>query len=214
MLLAVLPGQVTFLLVAIGVAFSDSRDWRHRLGFLPGELPKWTWGVLAVATPTVALVSSLLMAAFREPSEHLKSLERMFTAQQGWRLGFVVLLVSVLPGICEELLFRGMLQRRLLIRWTPLAAILVSSLFFAAAHMDPMHAAGVLPLGLWLGIVAWRCNSLWPAMLCHVTNNALAILLSHAPSAGPIVLPISCLTMIFAVGILRRGPGKMEGNPF
>ncbi len=41
------------------------------------------------------------------------------------------------------------------------------ALIFAAFHGTPTWALGVLPLGLWFGILAWRTGSLWPGMLCH-----------------------------------------------
>jgi len=41
--------------------------------------------------------------------------------------------------------------------------------------MDPIHMLGVVPLGLWLGAVAWRADSVWPAMICHSANNAVAV---------------------------------------
>jgi membrane protease YdiL (CAAX protease family) len=81
----------------------------------------------------------------------------------------------VVPGIVEELLFRGYLQSRLLQRWPPLLAVGASALIFSAAHLDPIHVLGVIPLGVWLGTVAWRAGSVWPAILCHAVNNAVAV---------------------------------------
>ena len=44
---------------------------------------------------------------------------------------------SVLIGIEEELLFRGLLQRRLLRAWHPAVALLVTALFFDLGHVLP-----------------------------------------------------------------------------
>jgi len=84
-------------------------------------------------------------------------------------------MVAVVPGLIEELMFRGYVQTRLAERWHPLLAITVTALMFSVIHLDPIHMLGVVPLGLWLGAVAWRADSVIPAMLCHAANNALAV---------------------------------------
>ena len=92
-------------------------------------------------------------------------------------LGFGLLLIvmgSVLPGIVEEFICRGYLQRRLLNRWHPAVAIYVSSMFFAALHMDPTYALVILPFGLWLGFLHYHFKSILPSIVCHIANNAFA----------------------------------------
>jgi membrane protease YdiL (CAAX protease family) len=91
--------------------------------------------------------------------------------------------VAALPGVVEELMFRGYLQTRLAERLSPLWAILLSALVFSAAHLDVIHIIGVLPLGIWLGAVAWRAGSIWPAVICHAVNNTVAVLgLKYQPA--------------------------------
>ena len=41
------------------------------------------------------------------------------------------------------------------------------AVIFAAFHGTPLWAIAVLPLGLWLGVLAWRTGSLLPGMVCH-----------------------------------------------
>lgn len=78
---------------------------------------------------------------------------------------------ALLPGVSEELVFRGLLQRA-----APpgLGAIVLSALGFALFHVDPHHAAGVLPLGLFLAWVASRAGTL-VTIAAHVANNTAAI---------------------------------------
>ena len=89
-----------------------------------------------------------------------------------WTSGTVfVLFIALVPAFVEELFFRGYLQRRLLARWSPAAAIPVVAILFAAFHGTPVWALSVLPLGLALGILAWRTGSLWPGIVCHAFVN-------------------------------------------
>ncbi len=102
------------------------------------------------------------------------------------------------------MLFRGYAQRRLLQRWHPAAAVGVSSALFAAAHLDPVHVVGVVPLGIWFGIVAWLTGSIWPAIICHTANNAAAVLLTNAApelATEPVELSAGTVAMFAGTGV-------------
>src|SRR5207237_8745949 len=82
------------------------------------------------------------------------------------------LLVGVLAGLCEELLYRGPIQTALLRKLPVKAALLIGATLFAAAHMD-LHGFPIrLLLGLILGYVVWRGGSVFPAMLLHCAYDA------------------------------------------
>jgi membrane protease YdiL (CAAX protease family) len=89
-----------------------------------------------------------------------------------------LLAFALLPGVSEELLFRGLLQNAAPGRRLP---IVISGVGFALFHVDPQHAAGVLPLGLFLAWVASRCGTL-VTMFAHVCNNAAAVFAAHSPT--------------------------------
>jgi membrane protease YdiL (CAAX protease family) len=173
----ILPGQLVFLGVTIGAAALSPEPFARRLALRRGVLPLWTWGVLIAATPLIGLGSSMLLSlVVSDASEQLKLMTDMMQTHAKSFLPGLLVLVAIVPGLVEELLFRGYLQSRLLKSWPALGAISLSAVIFAAAHLDPIHVLGVLPLGIWLGIVAWRADSVWPAMLCHAVNNAAAVL--------------------------------------
>jgi len=88
--------------------------------------------------------------------------------QLTWPSGIaLVLFISLLPAFSEEIFFRGYMQRRLLLRWSPWVVLPLVSVIFAAFHGTPVWALTVLPLGLWFGVLAWRTGSLWPGIICH-----------------------------------------------
>jgi len=93
-----------------------------------------------------------------------------------------LVLLAVLAPLVEELIFRGLLYGWVAGRWGGLAAWLVSSLAFAAAHYEPAHVLLVLPLGLLFGWLRWRTDSLVPSLIAHILNNGLALLAAvYAP---------------------------------
>ena len=88
-----------------------------------------------------------------------------------------LLIIAVIPGIGEELLFRGVLQK-ILIRWTKntFAGVLITSLAFALLHFQFLSVLPRFVLGMILGYLFVWTRSLWMPILAHFINNALAVL--------------------------------------
>jgi membrane protease YdiL (CAAX protease family) len=86
-----------------------------------------------------------------------------------------LLFLAVLAPLVEELVFRGLLYGWLEGRWGSSVAFVVSSLAFAAAHLEPKHVVLVLPLGLLFGWLRRRSNSLAPSIIAHIVNNGFAL---------------------------------------
>ena len=181
LIVLLLPGQVVFLIIALGAAWLSPVSVYERVGFVKGRLPILMWPLIMAGTPFVGwLAHLLLLGLFDHTGEQLEMLDQMVGHQQGGALVLVFFLVAMMPGISEEILFRGYVQRRLLARLPVWAAIGISSSLFATAHMEPLHIIAVFPLGLWLGVVAWRSGSVILVILCHIMNNTLAIVSSQS----------------------------------
>jgi membrane protease YdiL (CAAX protease family) len=206
----ILPGQLVFAASAGVATLFSRRRWIDQLGFRAGRIPFWTWPLFFIGTPVIGMLSSaVLTRIIKEPSEQMKMLEEMFQFDSMGSLILLLGLVSLLPGIAEELLFRGYMQRRLLARLPVAVSIVICSAFFAAAHMDVAHAAGVFPLGIWLGVIAWKADSIWPAIFGHIGNNAFAIVMASLSGPGedvmqvdPLALPAVGLSVVSFVGCL------------
>ena len=212
-----LPGQLVFLGAALGAACLSPVPLRRRLGLNRPSVPAWSLLLLLLGTWFPGMCGDLLMSAlFDDLGDNLQMLMDLFRNLTGPSLVIVTLLVSLFPGFGEEMLFRGYTQGRLLQRWHPAAAIGVSSALFAAAHLDPVHVVGVIPLGLWFGVMTWLCGSIWPSILCHIANNAVAVLATStglapppteaAPVDGPglAVLAVGAALCAAALGVMLR----------
>lgn len=81
-------------------------------------------------------------------------------------------------GFCEEMVFRGMFQRSL--EGSPVKAILWSSVAFAIVHMNPWGLLQIGSIALILGIVAYKTNSIVPAIIIHALNNFFAVVYLNA----------------------------------
>lgn len=176
LLLLVGAPQVALLLPSLLAASLSPERIGQRLSLVRGHWPIWAWFAAAAVTPLVGWISSVVVGSFMEESENLQMMSEVFRSHG--RSGFLIplaLLIGVTPAICEELLFRGYVQTRLNVSFGPVIGIVASSLLFAVFHLDPVHVVAVLPLGLFLGCVAWRSGSLLPAMLGHFVNNAVSV---------------------------------------
>lgn len=177
MLLALfLPSQCVFLLAALCAAKLSPRPPLQRLGYVRSRMPWPHVALFAAAAPLCGFVGGEIMTlVFGKPGEQMQLLNDVIAGQTGTMAVLVATFLAVVPAFVEETLFRGYVLRRLLERWHPAAAIGVSALIFASAHLDPTHIVAVLPMGVWFGVVAWRCGSTWPAMLCHAVQNLVGV---------------------------------------
>jgi len=86
-----------------------------------------------------------------------------------------IVLGSVIPGVCEELLFRGAmlgLLRRSGRIWGP---IVLQAVLFAVFHAHFARLPPTFFIGLFLGVLAWRTGSIWPGVVVHTLHNAILI---------------------------------------
>jgi len=117
------------------------------------------------------------------------------------------ILTSVLAApLWEELLYRGLLLQKRMIRAGDLTALLLSSVFFAAAHPGwyGMAAAGVFALVQ--GLVLLKYRSLLLPLLIHMLVNAAAYLAPPANRAAclpALILPAGLITCL-AVSVFGR----------
>jgi uncharacterized protein len=98
------------------------------------------------------------------------------------------LVLVVLGPILEEVFFRGALVRPLRHRHGAPLVVAVTTMLFAAAHLEPQK---ILPIGLFglaLGVLRVASGSLLPPILLHATYNAfpfLAILHGGEEATAP-----------------------------
>jgi membrane protease YdiL (CAAX protease family) len=90
---------------------------------------------------------------------------------------WLVLGISILTPVAEELLFRGIIQGELRKAMPEWAAVLIQAVIFAAFHMQPIQISYVLLPGLVLGLVYAWTRSLWLPIFMHVTFNFLGSVL-------------------------------------
>jgi sodium transport system permease protein len=90
-----------------------------------------------------------------------------------WEL---VLYTAVLPAVCEELAFRGILLSGLRRKLRPASLIAGIGLIFGIFHVTLYRIAPTAVLGMVLTAIALMTGSVFPGMLLHAGNNAIGVL--------------------------------------
>jgi membrane protease YdiL (CAAX protease family) len=147
-----------------------------------------------------------------------QQLKTLLTASSRLDLVFDLIVVAVVPGIFEEMFFRGIVQR-LLVRITkrPWLSICLAAAFFSFMHLEFL---GFLPrffLGILLGAAYWYSGSLWTSILAHgLFNGIQVLLLNYMPetmnNANPSVPVYSILLSAGIVGLLLAVMHKQSLN--
>ena len=87
------------------------------------------------------------------------------------------LAIVVVAPASEEIIFRGLFFGAIEGRWGARVALIVSSILFAVAHVQPEHIVPIFSVGLALGWARWKTGSLGLPMLLHMLNNGLSLIL-------------------------------------
>lgn len=130
------------------------------------------WRPLVLGVVVTEVLSVAVSQLGIEP-EGMKEVSRI--AREPALFTASLLAMAGLAPLVEELVFRGLLYGWLAGRWGTVIGWLVSSLAFAAAHVEWKHIILVLPLGLWFGWLRRRTGSLWPSLMSHIVNNGIAV---------------------------------------
>ena len=87
----------------------------------------------------------------------------------------MVVFLCVMPGVFEELAFRGVLLHGLTRRHRPVAVALIVGAVFGLFHFSLFRLVPTGYLGVVLAAVTMLTGSIFPAMLWHALNNLLGL---------------------------------------
>jgi len=155
--------------------------------------------VLRFYTPhPLSLIASLLSAAggllvvlqisllanriIQPPPEFSRAMEKLgkaFQWQNPREAILALIIIAVLPAICEEALNRGLILNSLLKRYSALWSVIVTGLLFGAFHLSPYRFISTALLGILLSWIAYRSGSIYNSILSHAVNNASAVAIGN-----------------------------------
>ncbi len=91
-----------------------------------------------------------------------------------------LIVIAILPAIGEEMVFRGILQRKLQqLTHRPHLAIWLAAFFFSAIHLQFYGFFPRLLLGALFGYIYYWSDNLWYPIAAHFLNNAFTLIMLY-----------------------------------
>jgi membrane protease YdiL (CAAX protease family) len=147
---------------------------RHASGRLLG-LSALLGAALWVASAGLMEVQSLVAPPTQEYLDAFRAIHLALAPRNPFDAAVSILVIAVLPGLCEELVLRGVFLPSL--AWSmggPASVpVVLTALVFAAIHLDAYRFAFTFALGLVFGLLRLGARSLWPSVVAHLTLNTL-----------------------------------------
>lgn len=126
-----------------------------------------------------------LEESLRTMEENNGAVARTMLDDPSWStLVFGILVVGLLTGLAEELLFRGALQGILSKTGHRVMALWVSAIIFSAVHFQFFGFVPRLLLGAWFGLLMMRTGSIWTSAFAHALNNSIVVVCMWLAARG------------------------------
>lgn len=107
----------------------------------------------------------------------------MFTLNSVKDLIVCYISLALIPAVCEELLFRGVIINCLKHKGE-IFAVVLSAIMFALFHLSPIQLIYPICWGLLLGIVYLRTKNILFPIIMHFINNAFSITIQYFISSS------------------------------
>ncbi len=154
------------------------------VGFFMGRSPwaalrlTWDgigWGVLATLPLVVALAWGL-NSSWPPFRRLIETVDEILTPMLSACTTGDIVIISVVAGVGEEILFRGLMQPILADALTPLLGLILTSGLFGLLHLvTPTYAILAAVIGAYLGLLVMVSGNLMPAIVAHALYDFVAI---------------------------------------
>lgn len=173
----------------------------------------WSVIIIFIATPAVDFIShwnenlhlpaawSALETAMRETEIKSRAyLTTLLFSTTPSQLLLNLCVAALIPALCEELFFRGVLQQ-ILQRWTQNIhlSVWITGMIFSLLHWQMFGFFPRWLLGIILGYLFAYSQTLWLSVTAHFINNAIVVVLHHLFSIR--LLPVSPSNISFSTSI-------------
>ncbi len=177
---ALIAAQAAIAVVPIAAVLAVHRARPLAALGLRGARPRLFAAAILIGA-TAWYVNVRIVALLPLPDGEARVLEKLVDRPS---LGWALAMFALVPAVCEEILFRGVLARALGRHLRLVAAAAISAVVFAAYHHSLVQGLPTLTLGFMLAVIAIRADSAAPTIVAHAINNAMAIAMSRDELPG------------------------------
>ena len=188
---------ITQVLVSIGIFvlpvllfayFTHPRPAKY-LGLVkPGKAIHWILAPIVIisATPLFIGIAELIghidfgSSVKEAQAVNDRTFKAMLTMTTPAQLIASFFVLAILPGVSEELFFRGLIMRFAAKRArTIVFPLVVSAVLFALMHSNLYGMLSIFLAGTLLGTIYYLTGSLWCSIIAHACYNGLQVLLTY-----------------------------------
>ena len=188
-LIQVVSTLVLFAVPAIAFAAIVNRKPLQYLGFATHSTARQFYIVLLLIIAALFAQSAIsqlneMIPLSKSLEQYFKQLESEYTKQvlgmaQMKTFGdyiYALVILAFLPALFEEMFFRGALQQVFIgLFRNAFWGILITSIFFSAAHFSFYGFLTRMFLGLLLGYIFYYGKNIWLNVSAHFLNNAVVV---------------------------------------
>jgi len=141
-----------------------------------GGISLWAGGAILAL-----LIGQFILYLFPQNKEIVEALSEILFSKN---LLLNLVVVALLPAVCEEVFYRGFLVTAFKGKDSNKRAIILSAVLFGFMHIDFIRIVPTAILGITLAYAVYKTGSLFVPMLMHFLNNGLMILANHYPMSA------------------------------
>ena len=165
---------LSVVIISVATIINSKRKVDTNYGFaLPGKLSK----VIALTVLMIIIFQAGINAPFTNMFGFYLKGKTAFSNpfnQMPLFLGAILL-----APLFEELIFRGIILKGFLTKYTPAISIILSGVLFCAIHGQPILLFGALYFGILSGWIYYKTESLGLCILLHFLSNLSSQLISY-----------------------------------
>ena len=158
---------------------SNTQDFRRFcMRQIKMERPVWIWGLTAAFFLFLFFHSGWILT-FRivEFQPEIFKTARYANDYPAWASWSLILMASLVAGICEEIGYRGYMQKPIEQKYGPVAGIVITAIMFVMVHLHQAWMSDVLMhmliISFMAGILAYSSDSLLPGIIAHVSLDII-----------------------------------------
>jgi hypothetical protein len=147
------------------------------------------WGVLGavVLNPFLSYVGDVQVVVLsegfglKEEVRQWKALfddvvEKLASANSVGELALVVGVMALTPAVCEEVVFRGLIQRNFSRAMSPLRTVIWTGSIFGIYHLNPIQTLPLIAIGMYISYLRQTAGALWLCIVAHFAFNFFSVM--------------------------------------
>ncbi|QYE99791.1 ABC transporter permease subunit/CPBP intramembrane protease [Paraclostridium sordellii] len=145
-----------------------------KINHIIGGIILWIGGFILIN-----IVNQILLNIFPQSNQFIEDLGNTLYTKNLFKN---ILIMALIPAICEEALFRGFIFKSFINKNSSNVAIICSAILFGIIHIDFLRIIPTGILGLVLAYLVYKSGSIFIAIIIHFINNTVVILSIHYPN--------------------------------